>query len=221
MKKSILIIFIIFYNCGIKNPNINDHYRSHMISKGLDPDVERPFKHFEDFLEYRDSIKKQDLINNPYLKVNKVYVHYRSYDSFDIYVFGTNEQFSMKYNASVDDKNFELTPEGYVKTKQSVLISNYGGFRLNDDFLQTRRYSKSPHAEWYDYVNGTIKNDTIFMTEAYQGKDTYSFKKHWAASRKKRDYKIIYQPNFKVWVTTTHGSTVLTSFVIEGEFSIK
>jgi hypothetical protein len=59
------------------------------------------------------------------------------------------------------------------------------------------------------------------MTEAFQGKDTYSFKKHWLASRKKIDFKLIYQPNFKVWVTTTHGSTVLTSFVIEGEFSIK
>jgi hypothetical protein len=171
--------------------------------------------------DFMDNRTKKRLESNPYLKVNKVYVHYRSYDSFDIYVFGTNEQFSMKYNASVDGKKFELTPEGYVKTKQSVLISNYGDFEIKENIIKTRRYSKSPHAEWYDYVNGTVKNDTIFMTEAYQGKDTYSFKKHWAASRKKRDFKLIYQPNFKVWVTTTHGSTVLTSFVIEGEFSIK
>jgi len=219
MKKIVLIIFIFFYNCGVKKPNINDLYRSHMISKGLDPDVERPFKHFEDYLVYRDSIKKQDLINNPYLKVNKVYVEYRSYDSFDIYVFGNDGQFGMKYNAKVDGKNFELTTDGYVKTKQPVLISNYGDFEINDDFLKTRRYSKSPYSEWYDYVNGIVKNDTIFMTEAYQGKDTYSFKKYWLASRKKRDYKIIHQPNFKVRVTS--NSVDLTSFVVEGEFSIK
>ncbi len=175
-------------------------------------------KYYSDFMDDRT---KKRLESNPYLKVNKVYVEYRSYDSFDIYVFGNDGQFGMKYNAKVDGKNFELTTDGYVKTKQPVLISNFGDFEIKDDFLKTRKYSKSPYAEWYDYVNGTVKNDTIFMTEAYQGKDTYSFKKHWLASRKKRDYKIIYQPNFKIGVTSVYDSSNLTSFVIEGEFSTK
>jgi len=237
MKKIIYYtIVILLISCSIqpkklpwKNQEFEDYLTSINVSfkvkeetgevYSLDNDVNKLYdKYYSGFIKHDRRIS---LENNPYLKVNKVYVDFRSYDSFDIYVFGNDGQFGMKYNAKVDGKNFELTTDGYVKTKQPVLISNFGDFEIKDDFLKTRKYSKSPYAEWYDYVNGTVKNDTIFMTEAYQGKDTYSFKKHWTASRKKRDYKIIYQPNFKIWVTKAHGTTVLTSFVIEGEFSTK
>ncbi len=235
MKKIIyFIILVLVLGCSTqpkklpwKDKDFEDYLTSINIPFRVDEKTGKTYsdnnikfydKYYSDFIKYERRIR---LESNPFLKVNQVYVRYRSYDSFDIYVFGNDEQFGRIFNARVDGINFELTTDGYVKTKQPVLISNFGDFEIKDDFLKTRRYSKSPYSIWYDYVNGTVRNDTIFMREAYIGKDTYSFKKHWLASRKKIDFKLIYQPNFKIRITSVYDSSVLTSFVIEGEFSIK
>lgn len=73
----LLLLLLIFSNCGSKKPDVNDEYHKYQIARGEDPKTKRPFQHFKDFLAYKDSIKKQNLINNKILKVNKVYVHYK------------------------------------------------------------------------------------------------------------------------------------------------
>ncbi|MET3046837.1 DUF6261 family protein, partial [Flavobacterium covae] len=63
-------------------------------------------------LTYKDSIKKQNLINNQTLKVNKVYVHYRTPNSVEFSVYSDEEDFCLSdYDLDMDGKILSLPDE--------------------------------------------------------------------------------------------------------------
>ncbi|MCJ1809931.1 hypothetical protein, partial [Flavobacterium covae] len=196
-----ILLSLIFSNCGSKKPDINDEYREYQIARGENPKDKRPFKHFEDFLTYKDSIKKQNLINNQTLKVNKVYVHYRTSNSVEFSVYSDEEDFCLSdYDLDMDGKILSLPDQnGIVKVIKPIIVKYFGDFEITNNIIKTRRHSRSPFNEWYDYVEGKISNDTIYLSKKYWGKakNNYKFKKYWLAKTRKTNYKKIYQPTLK------------------------
>ncbi|OOB84200.1 hypothetical protein BZL53_03785 [Flavobacterium columnare] len=218
-----ILLSLIFSNCGSKKPDINDEYREYQIARGENPKDKRPFKHFEDFLTYKDSIKKQNLINNQTLKVNKVYVHYRTSNSVEFSVYSDEETFCLSdYDLDMDGKILSLPDEnGIVKVIKPIVVSYFGDFEITNNIIKTRRHSRSPFNEWYDYVEGKISNDTIYLSKKYWGKakNNYKFKKYWLAKTRKTNYKKIYQPTLKA--EKFENSYGLTCFRVTGEFLVK
>ncbi|ELY2018346.1 hypothetical protein SL053_002267 [Flavobacterium psychrophilum] len=229
-KIFILLILSIFINCGIKKPNTYDNYKSYMIARGEDPKAKRPFKHFEDFLSYKDSIKKQDLINNQILKVNKVYIYYSETKTITFgtfieegvqsvtFVIYSDEGFFCLSTFDLNKNSFTAPENGIIKLKKSVIVEDFGEFEITNDFIKTSKRNKTPFKEWYDHVNGNIKNDVIHFTEGYIGKE-YKFEKKWYALKKKFDFKQVYQPNLKA--VKYKSKSGLTCFEVTGEFSVK
>ncbi|MFK7004904.1 hypothetical protein BZL53_03780 [Flavobacterium columnare] len=218
-----ILLSLIFSNCGSKKPDINDEYREYQIARGENPKDKRPFKHFEDFLTYKDSIKKQNLINNQTLKVNKVYVHYRTPNSVEFSVYSDEERFCLSsYDLDMDGKILSLPDEnGIVKVIKPIIVKYFGDFEITNNIIKTRRHSRSPFNEWYDYVEGKISNDTIYLSKKYWGKakNNYKFKKYWLAKTRKTNIKEIYQPTLKA--EKFENSYGLTCFRVTGEFLVK
>lgn len=221
---------LIFINCSSKKIDINDEYRSYQIAKGLDPSVKRPFQHFKDFLIHKDSIKKQNLIKSPFLKVNQVYVYYSQTETQTFGTFIDEGKQSVTFVIYSDEGRFYLstfdlsstffsTPEnGIIKLIKPVSVEDFGGFEITNDFIKTSKRNKTPTKEWYDHVNGNIKNDVIYFTEGYIGKE-YKFEKKWNAVKKKFDFKEVYQPNLKT--EKFKDSYGLTYFRVTGEFTVE
>ncbi|RVU90335.1 hypothetical protein EH230_05160 [Flavobacterium columnare] len=219
----ILLLSIILSNCGSKKPDINDEYREYQIARGENPKDKRPFQHFENFLAYKDSIKKQNLLDNPFLKVNQVYVHYRTPNSVEFSVYSDKETFCLSdYDLDMDGKILSLPDEnGIVKVVKPIIVKYFGDFEITNNIIKTRRHSRSPFAEWYDYVEGKISNDTIYLSKKYWGKakKNYKFKKYWLAKTRKTNIKEIYQPNLKA--VKYKNKSGLTCFEVTGEFSVE
>jgi hypothetical protein len=222
MKNKIVafLLLLIFINCRSEKIDINDEYRNYQIAKGLDPSIKRPFQHFKDFLTYQDSIKKQNLINSPSLKVNQVYVHYRTNNSVEFSVYSDEGTFCVStFDLDMNGKILSLPDNGIVKVIKPIRVEDFGDFEITNNFIKTRKRSKTPFREWYDYVNGTIKKDTIHFTEKYIGTNRYKFKKKWLTKTRKTDLKEIYQPNLKA--TKYKDRYNIVYFMIAGEFNVK
>ncbi|ELY2018344.1 hypothetical protein SL053_002265 [Flavobacterium psychrophilum] len=221
-KIFILLLLLVFINCGSKKPDINDEYHKYQITRGEDPRAKRPFQHFKDFLTYKDSIKKQDLRNNQILKVNKVYVHYLTSNSVEFSIYSDNDTFCLSsYDLDMDGKILSMPDEnGIVKVIKPIIVDDFGDFEITNNIIKTRSRSKTPFKEWYDYVEGTIKNDTIYLSKKYWGKskNNYKFKKYWLARTRKTNLKEIYQPNLKAERLKSNNS--LTYFRVTGEFKV-
>ncbi|SPE77943.1 hypothetical protein FLACOL_01957 [Flavobacterium columnare] len=86
------------------------------------------------------------------------------------------------------------------------------------DLLKTKKRNKTPFKEWYDHVNGYVKNDTIHFTNTYVGKE-YKFERKWYALKHKINFEEIYQPNLKA--EKFKGSNGLVKYRVSGEFSVK
>jgi hypothetical protein len=224
------LLLLLFINCSSKKIDINDEYRSYQIAKGLDPSVKRPFQHFKDFLTYKDSIKKQNLIKSPFLKVNQVYVYYSQTETQTFGTFIDEGKQSVTFVIYSDEGRFCLStfdlsskffspPEnGIIKLIKPVSVEDFGGFEITNDFIKTSKRNKTPFKEWYDHVDGSIKNDVIYFTEGYIGKE-YKFEKKWYAVKKKFDFKEVYQPNLKT--EKFKDSYGLTYFRVTGEFTVE
>ncbi|MCH4830941.1 MULTISPECIES: hypothetical protein [Flavobacterium] len=176
--------------------------------------------YFADFLKYETKTK---LEKNPYLKVNKVYVHYRTSNSVEFSVYSDEETFCLSdYDLDMDGKILSLPDEnGIVKVIKPIVVSYFGDFEITNNIIKTRRHSRSPFNEWYDYVEGKISNDTIYLSKKYWGKakNNYKFKKYWLAKTRKTNIKEIYQPTLKA--EKFKNSYGLTCFRVTGEFLVK
>ncbi len=222
MKNKIVafLLLLIFINCRSEKIDVNDEYRNYQIAKGLDPSIKRPFQHFKDFLTYQDSIKKQNLINSPSLKVNQVYVHYRTNNSVEFSVYSDEGTFCVStFDLDMDGKILSIPDNGIVKVIKPIRVEDFGDFEITNNFIKTRKRSKTPFKEWYDYVNGTIKKDTIHFIEKYIGTNRYKFKKKWLTKTRKTDIKEIYQPTLKA--TKYKDRYNIVYFMIAGEFNVK
>ncbi|OWP80051.1 hypothetical protein BWK63_13045 [Flavobacterium covae] len=176
--------------------------------------------YYSNFMKYRTKTK---LEKNPYLKVNKVYVHYRTSNSVEFSVYSDEETFCLSdYDLDMDGKILSLPDEnGIVKVIKPIVVSYFGDFEITNNIIKTRRHSRSPFNEWYDYVEGKISNDTIYLSKKYWGKakNNYKFKKYWLAKTRKTNIKEIYQPTLKA--EKFENSYGLTCFRVTGEFLVK
>ncbi|AMA49011.1 MULTISPECIES: hypothetical protein [Flavobacterium] len=176
--------------------------------------------YYSDFLKYETKTK---LEKNPYLKVNKVYVHYRTSNSVEFSVYSDEEDFCLSdYDLDMDGKILSLPDQnGIVKVIKPIIVKYFGDFEITNNIIKTRRHSRSPFNEWYDYVEGKISNDTIYLSKKYWGKakNNYKFKKYWLAKTRKTNYKKIYQPTLKA--EKFENSYGLTCFRVTGEFLVK
>ncbi len=132
--------------------------------------------YYGDFLYYE---KKLKLESNPYLRVNKVYIHYITPASVQFVVYSDEETFCLSTSdLDMDGKILSFPENGIVKVLQPVYLQYFGDYKLTDNTIKTRKSRESPHTETYYYVNGSIKNDTIHFTERYEGKSKSLRKKH-------------------------------------------
>lgn len=173
--------------------------------------------HYSAFL---DDELKQQFDKNQYLRVNKVYVNYITYDSVEFSVYSDTGVFCLStFDLDMDGQMLSVPQNGVVKVLHPITVEFFGDFELRDNILKTRKRSKTPFKEWYDYVNGIIKDDTIHFTEKYVGPNNYKFKKKWLAKTRKEDFITIYQPNL---IATKHVNEYgLIYYTITGEFSLK
>ncbi|MFK7004881.1 hypothetical protein, partial [Flavobacterium covae] len=76
--------------------------------------------YYSDFLKYETKTK---LEKNPYLKVNKVYVHYRTSNSVEFSVYSDEETFCLSdYDLDMDGKILSLPDEnGIVKVIKPIV----------------------------------------------------------------------------------------------------
>ncbi|WP_123906697.1 hypothetical protein [Flavobacterium columnare] len=126
------------------------------------------------------------------------------------------------YDLDMDGKILSLPDEnGIVKVIKPIIVKYFGDFEITNNIIKTRRHSRSPFNEWYDYVEGKISNDTIYLSKKYWGKakNNYKFKKYWLAKTRKTNYKKIYQPTLKA--EKFENSYGLTCFRVTGEFLVK
>jgi hypothetical protein len=197
----------------------NEAFKAYMTAQKI------PFKelndsifsaHYGDFLNFERKIK---LESNPYLKINKVYVHYRTPESLEFIVYSDKETFCISTSdLDIDGKVLSFPENGVIKVLQPVTVEDFGDFELTDNIIKTRKKHTTPFSQWYDYVIGTIKNDTIYFTEKFIGKEK-AFKKKLFTRTKKTDFKEVYQPKLKA--RRYINETGLISYEVTGEFNIK
>lgn len=173
-------------------------------------------KYYSDFLRYE---KKRDLENNPYLKINKVYVRFITPTSVEFSIYSDRGTFCINsFDLDIDGKVLSFPENGKIKVLEPIKVEHFGDFELVNNILKTRKRQISPLNETYYYVNGTIKNDTIHFTEAYIGKEK-KFEKKLLVKTHKEDFKEIYQSSLKA-VQYKIGE-VLVSYEVTGEFNIE
>jgi hypothetical protein len=173
-------------------------------------------KYYSDFLKYE---KKLKLEANPYLKINKVYVHYRTPTSVEFSVYSDEGTFCLStFDLDIDGKILSFPENGVIKVLEPIKVVHFGRYEITGNVLKTRKRRETLYDETYYYVNGTIKNDTIHYTERYIGKEK-KFEKKFLAKTHKSDIKEIYQPNLKA--RKYKNFVDLTCFEVTGEFSIE
>jgi hypothetical protein len=225
-KFSLLLLLSFFIGCNSQKVNnkydgeIDRAFKEYLIAekisfKELNNDVYSAY--FSGFLKYE---KKLKLEANPYLKVNKVYVHYRTPTSVEFTVYSDEETFCIStFDLDMDGKILSFPENGIVKVLESIKVSDFGDFEIIGNVIKTRKRHKTPYKEWYEYVNGSIKNDTIHFTVKYIGRDHYKFKKNWLAKTTKTDLKEVYQPNLKA--RKYKNGVGLIYYEVTGEFNVE
>lgn len=223
-----LIVFLLFSNCDSQklssgsNAQIESAFKKYLtaqkISYNLDKIADSTYDaHFTNFLKYE---RTQKLESNRYLKINKVYVHYRTPNSVEFIIYSDMETFCIStYDLDIDGKTLSFPENGVVKVLKPIQVEDYGDYEITANVIKTRKRHKTPYDISYDYLNGTIKNDTIYLTEHYVGKTDKKFKKKWMSKSDKEDYKQIYQPNLKA--RQYKIGEVLVSYEVTGEFNIE
>lgn len=241
LNKIVLCLFvcILFNSCKTSKPKwyedntVNIPFREYLITTNkIDANTMMNGKlyddYYSDFLDYKT---KQQLENNPFLKVNKVYIYYNETEIQTFGIFIENNKQPITFVVYSDEGRFCLNTfdisapffsvieNGMVKLGKPIYIEDFGDFEIKGSFIKTRKRHKTPLKEWYDYVNGTIKNDTIHFTEKYVGKSLYKFNKRWLATTHKENFREVYQPNLKaVKYKDKYG---FTYFSVTGDFSVK
>jgi len=232
-NKIILSALLLFFiNCGVSNTSKDNKiaYAKYLESRNIDPIKVNDLDYYDDFFEFKKEQKKQTLIKNPFLKVNQVYIYYSQTETQTFGTFIEEGKQSVTFVIYSDEGRFCLStfdlsskffsaPEnGIIKLIKPVSVEDFGGFEITNDFIKTSKRNKTPFKEWYDHVNGSIKNNVIYFTEGYIGKE-YKFEKKWYAVKKKFDFKEVYQPNLKT--EKFKDSYGLTYFRVTGEFYLE
>ncbi|MFK7004906.1 hypothetical protein, partial [Flavobacterium covae] len=122
-----LLIIVISNSCKTSKSTgyTNTDFRQYLITnKIIDSNSSMNDKLYDDyysnFMKYRTKTK---LEKNPYLKVNKVYVHYRTSNSVEFSVYSDEEDFCLSdYDLDMDGKILSLPDEnGIVKVIKPIV----------------------------------------------------------------------------------------------------
>jgi len=216
MKKIIFIVCCIlcFVSCRVtKKEDINAEYRKYKITKGLDPDVPRPFSYFEEFLAYKDSLKKQKRLHHPYLKANQVYLNKDKNDNYYVFqVFDDNGRVYIGSSNIVGDE-LSFPKEGVITVTDPIVLDLLGFYKLDEtNNLTIERWKTSAYREWVENDIGVVKNDSIYLTGWHYAKP-YKHKKKFLAKTHKTDFRMRYAPNLKA--IRKPGLRNTTIFLIE------
>jgi hypothetical protein len=172
--------------------------------------------HYLNFMDYERKLK---LESNSYLKINKVYVHYRAPNSVEFSIYSDKGTLCLStFDLDIDGKILSFPANGVIKVLEPIKVEDFGDFEVNGNVIKTRKRKISPFNETYYYLNGIIKNDTIHYTEKYIGKEK-KFEKKLFAKTRKSDIKEIYQPDLKA-VQYKVGK-FLVSYEVTGQFNIE
>ncbi|AMA49012.1 MULTISPECIES: hypothetical protein [Flavobacterium] len=183
--------------------------------------------YYSEFLKYET---KTELEKNPYLKVNQVYTFYSETRTQTFGTFIDEGVQSVTFVIYSDEGRFCLSTfdlskypftapkNGIIRLSKPVVVEDFGGFEITNDKIKTKKRNKTPFKEWYDHVNGYVKNDTIHFTNTYVGKE-YKFERKWYALKHKINFEEIYQPTLKA--EKFKNSYGLTCFRVTGEFLVK
>ncbi|WDF57747.1 hypothetical protein PQ462_13570 [Flavobacterium sp. KACC 22758] len=195
-------------------------YVSYLVSRNIDTIKANDLDYYDDFFEFKEQNKRHDLIANPFLKTNKVYVYQGGSvkNTFCIFSDDGNEYLARIYKA---DSLVLTKPEnGIVKLKRAVKLEFLGNFELTDTVIKISRNIRELSGKEYNECDiGILQKDTLRLIENYDTK-LYSYKKKWLAKRYKTNYKLVYQPNLKatrIEATKTRNP----SYLVEGSFALE
>lgn len=209
IKKKLFVLLLIFVtSISAQEKKLtwkNEDFEAYLTSKNI------VFKNKADGSVYSDSIKdlykqyfldfvkynmKLQLEANPYLKVNEVYAVYNNPGSIDLVVY-TDEETVCLQRFMIDGEFLSFPENGVVKILKPIRVRQFGFFKIEENnlILQNKYYSSSQVR--YNYLSGTVKNDTIQFTKKYWSKNLHSFEKSKWSSVKKVDFKMIHQPGLK------------------------
>lgn len=224
----LLSIFLLFCNCNSQNQSAKKQqyiderdaaFKEYLVKKNI------PFKELSNaifdnyYSDFTSDKLKQKLESNPYLKVNKVYVYYRTPTSVEFSIYSDKGTFCLNtFDLDIDGKILSFPENGVIKILEPIKVEDFGDFEIVDNVIKTRKRRISPFKETYYYVNGTIKNDTIHYTEKYIGREK-KFEKKLLSKTLKSDIKEIYQPNLKA--VQYNVGRFLVSYEVTGEFNIE
>ena len=220
-KIATVYLLIVIVSCSsTKKTDINDEYKNYRITQVVKLDSVLPFQHFKDFLTYKKEQNRKSLLNDPYLKTNKVYVYQGGSikNTFCIFSDDGNEYLARIYKA---DSLVLTKPEnGIVKLKRAVKLEFLGNFELTDTVIKISRNIRELFGKEYNECDiGILQKNTLRLIENYDTK-LYSYKKKWLAKRYKTNYKLVYQPNLKatrIEATKTRNP----SYLVEGSFALE
>lgn len=170
--------------------------------------------YYLDFIKYE---KKVQLEANPYLKLDKVYIDYNNAGYIEFFIYSDQETFCMTVESVYSDK-FSISKNGVVKILKPIYVEHYGEYKIEDNIIKSRKYI-SPPVNKYNYLNGTIKNDTIHFTEKFTGTSVVEYKKQWLTKTRKTDSKIIYEPTLKA--EKKSYILHLVAYKVTGEFTVE
>lgn len=110
-----------------------------------------------------------------------------------------------------------MPENGVVKVLEPITLKYFGDYELSNNIIKTKKRVLGPFSETYYHINGSIKNDTIYFTEKYEGKK-YTFEKKLFAKKSKENLIEVYQPNLKVRKYSNNEG--LPTFEVTGEFNV-
>ena len=230
----LILVYIVLNNsCNtVKSSGYTDTaFKQYLISKNkINLNSEMNDKLYDDyyseFLKYETKTK---LEKNPFIKINQVYSYYsetlaqtfgtiieEGKQSVTFIIYADDGYFYLN-TFDLRSKEFSIPENGKIKLEKPIVIQHFGSYQMTNDFLKTRKHNKSYRQEWTDYLNGTIKNDTIHFTEQYIGQYV-KFEKKWWARKKKYSLIEIYQPNLKA--VKFKNNSGLPCFEVTGEFNL-
>ncbi|TRX34211.1 hypothetical protein FNW52_14355 [Flavobacterium sp. ZT3R18] len=222
---ALMLLFVLVISCSLskerKSKSKENHraYVNYLISRNIDSIKANDLDNYDEFFAFKEEQKRQSLLQNTYLKTNKVYVYQgnRNVITFCIY---SNEGYLYMAEAYKTGGMFLTEPkDGIRQLKQKTELNFLGFFELEDTIFKSSRHVKTPFYEMNQSDFGYIKNDTITLTAYYNVKKSGGYKKKWLAKTHKTNYKFIYQPDLRA--IKSKNSSGFDAFLIEGSFNVE
>jgi hypothetical protein len=190
----IVLLFLVCCKAG-KEDRKNVRFMSYLRSRGIDPDTVKVFsRYYEDHFEYRKEQKRQELLKNPYIKINKVYFY--RYGEMNLVLFSDEEEM-YRNKFTINDRFVDIIGDSLVRIKQPIELWSYADFKLVDSVLYTLTKERAPYKEWYQTTTYFFRNDSIIADKTYKS-DLHYQKKKWASTHKAYNIKMAYKPTLEV-----------------------